>query len=87
MPFGLTNVLATFQTLMNEVFASFLIKFVLVFFEDILVYSCCIDQHLEHLKQVLQVLRQHKVYAKKSKCSFGQPIVEYLGHIIIDVGV
>lgn len=71
MPFGLTNAPATFQALMNEVFQPFLCKFVLVFFDDILVYSIDCQQHLQHLEQVLSCLRQHHLYAKLSKCSFG----------------
>lgn len=87
MPFGLTNAPASFQALMNEVFQKQLRKTILVFFDDILIYSSTLTDHLMHLKEVLQILRVHKLYAKESKCSFGQQKVEYLGHIISEQGV
>ena len=71
MPFGLKNAPATFQSLMNDIFQGILRKFVLVFFDDILVYSPSWTEHLQHLEVVLQVLKQHQLYAKLSKCSFG----------------
>ena len=87
MLFGLTNAPATFQSLRNDVLADFLRKFALVFFDDILIYSNSISEHVNHLTAVLQVLRQHKLFAKMSKCIFGQPEIEYLGHIISKQGV
>nr|XP_027102942.1 uncharacterized protein LOC113724214 [Coffea arabica] len=87
MPFGLTNTLATFQSLMNHVFQNQLRKHVLVFFDDILVYSPTLEEHLNHVTEVLDILRQHQLYAKRSKCSFAQKQVEYLGHITTAEGV
>ncbi|XP_074377041.1 uncharacterized protein LOC141718558 [Apium graveolens] len=72
MPFGLTNALASFQCLMNDVFQDFLRKSVLVFFDDILVYSGCLEDHIEHLEAILLKMRQHQLFAKLSKCTFGQ---------------
>jgi len=87
MPFGLTNAPATFQCIMNEVLAPFLMKFVMVFLDDILIYSPDFDTHLHHLQLVLEKLSEHKLYMKASKCSFAQTQLEYLGHIISDAGV
>jgi hypothetical protein len=87
MPFVLTNAPATFQCIMNEVLAPFLRKFVMVFLDDILVYSHTWETHMAHLRQVLLKLREHKLYMKSSKCSFAQIQLEYLGHIISDIGV
>lgn len=87
MPFGLTNAPATFQCIMNEVLAPFLRKFVLVFLDDILIYSASLEEHLEHIQLVLEKLKEHKLFMKMSKCSFAQTKLEYLGHIISDQGV
>ena len=88
MPFGLTNAPSTFQALMNDVFNNQLHRFVLVFFDDILVYSATWDEHLRHLKEVLEVLRSHTLHVKlKKNCSFGQTKVHYLCHIISQKGV
>ncbi|XP_071900910.1 uncharacterized protein [Coffea arabica] len=87
MPFGLTNAPATFQDLMNHVFQKQLRKSVLVFFDDILVYSSSLQEHLKHVAEVLNILRRHQLYAKRSKCAFAQAQVEYLGHIISEEGV
>lgn len=87
MPFGLTNALSTFQTLMNVVFQPYLRKFLLVFFDDILIYSPTWASHLEHLSLVFSLLRQHSLVAKMSKCSFGAAQIEYLRHVISQEGV
>ncbi|XP_068639402.1 uncharacterized mitochondrial protein AtMg00860-like [Aristolochia californica] len=82
MPFGLSNAPSTFQALMNEVFTDYLCKFVLVFFDDILIFSKSWPQHLEHLQLVFQLIQSHRLYLKKTKCTFGRKQVVYLGHII-----
>jgi hypothetical protein len=71
MPFSLTNVPATFQALMNDVLCSFLWWFILVFFDDILIYSSSWSKHLCHVRLVFEQLQAHKLYLKKSKCLFG----------------
>ena len=87
MPFGLTNAPATFQALTHEVFQFALRKFVLVFFNNILVYNTNWPTHLQHLETVLSTLQHHQLYAKLSKCSFGLEQIENLGHIVSVKGV
>ena len=87
MPFGLSNAPATFQALMNDVLQSFLRRFVLVFFDDILIYNSSWAEHLQHIGLVLTALRAHRLHLKRSKCSFGASSVAYLGHVISAAGV
>jgi hypothetical protein len=87
MPFGLTNAPATFQSLMNELLKDYIRKFVLVFFDDILIYSSTWAEHLQHVKMVFQLMRAHHLFIKQSKCVFGSTSVAYLGHIISADGV
>lgn len=87
MPFGLTNAPATFQALMNDIFEEQLRKSLLVFFDDILVYSSNLESHLTHLEFVLQQMEKHRLFSKESKCLLGQRQIEYLGHIISVQGV
>jgi hypothetical protein len=87
VPFGLTNAPTTFMCLMNGVFIDFLDKFVIVFLDDILIYSKTEEEHEMHLRMVLQVLREHQLYAKLSKCTFYQNQIHYLGHIVSEDGI
>jgi hypothetical protein len=87
MPFGLTNAPVTFQALMNKIFHPHLRKFVLVFFDDILVYNKSMEEHISHLAQVLQILRANNLTAKIIMCVFATNQVEYLGHVINCQGV
>jgi hypothetical protein len=87
MSFGLTNAPAFFMNLMNSVFMDYLDKFVVVFIDDILIYSQSEEEHMDHLKMVLQRLREHQLYAKLSKCEFWIDEVLFLGHIINKEGL
>eukprot|EP00253_Pinus_taeda_P019316 PITA_19316 len=87
LPFGLTTAPATFMCLMNSVFHQFLDKFVLIFIDDILIYSRSKEEHEEHLRMVLQTLREHQLYAKLSKCDFYKEEIQYLGHVISQEGI
>ena len=86
MPFGLTNAPSTFQGLINSIFKPFLRKFLLVFFDDILIYNRSWKDHVQHVDRVLKLLEK-RFYAKTSKCFFGVQEVEYLVHIVSQEGV
>nr|ABA97145.1 retrotransposon protein, putative, Ty3-gypsy subclass [Oryza sativa Japonica Group] len=87
MSFGLTNAPAFFMNLMNKVFMEFLDKFVVVFIDDILIYSKSKEEHEQHLRLVLEKLKEHQLYAKFSKCDFWLKEVQFLGHIVNAQGV
>jgi len=82
MPFGLCNAPSTFQSLMTHLLRPYLRKFIMVFFDDIIIYNITWDKHLQHVDQILQLLQDHKLFVKLSKRSFGMEEVEYLGHIV-----
>ncbi|KAL4558785.1 hypothetical protein LXL04_036987 [Taraxacum kok-saghyz] len=87
MPFGLTNAPATFQSVMNDVFRPHLRKFILVFFDDILIYSSSQEKHIGHLIIALKLLQEHCLYLNFKKCEFGQTRLSYLGHEVSSEGV
>lgn len=82
MPFGLTNAPVTFQSTMNKLFVDQLRKFVVVFFDDILVYSRSLPEHLQHLRKVFALLQSQSFFIRKTKCCFGLSELNYLDHII-----
>jgi hypothetical protein len=82
MSFDLTNAPAYFMYLMNKVFIEYLDKFVVVFIDDILVFSKTEGEHAEHLRLVLRKLREQQLYAKRSKCEFWLKEVSFLGHVV-----
>ncbi|KAK8663978.1 hypothetical protein V6N13_083783 [Hibiscus sabdariffa] len=82
MPFGLTNAPATFCTLMNQMFHDFLDKFVVIYLDDIMIYSTSLREHEEHLRLVMERLRQNQLFVKMEKCEFAQKQVRFLGHIV-----
>ena len=87
MPFGLTNAPTAFMDLMNRIFRPYLDQFVIVFIDDILIYSGSGEEYAEHLRIILQTLREHRLYAKLSKCQFWLDSVAFLGHIVSAEGV
>ena len=87
VPFGFTNAPATFMCLVNNVFSKFLDKLVLVILDGILIYSKNEEEHVEHLRLTLKLLRKHKLYAGMSKCDFDEDRIHYLGNLILDKGI
>jgi hypothetical protein len=87
MSFGLTNALTYFMFLMNKVFMEYLDKFIMVFINDILVYTSGEEEHKEHLRLALQKLQEHRLYAKLSNCEFWMKEVAFLGHVISKGGI
>ena len=87
MPFGVTNAPALFMDYMNRIFRPFLDKFVVVFIDDILIYSKTHEEHAEHLRIVLGILREKQLFAKLSKCDFWMKEVQFLGHVISAHGI
>jgi hypothetical protein len=82
MPFGIFNAPTTFMHVMNDVFRPFLDDFVIVYLDNILIFSGTWDEHVRHVKQVLDTLKREKLYLKLSKCEFGKIALVYLGHIV-----
>ena len=86
MPFGLTNAPAAFMDLMHRVLQPYLDRFVVIFVDDILIYSKSEEDHERHVRVVLQTLRKHQLYAKFSKCEFWLTEVRFLGHVVSALG-
>ena len=87
MPFGLTNAPATFMHLMQIIFQDHLDDFVIVFLDDILIFSKTKEEHEQHIRKVLELLRKNKLYAKESKCEFMKDKISFLGHVVRSDGI
>ena len=86
LPFGLTNAPATFMHLMHSIFREQLDEFIVIFLDDILVYSWDLSSHVAHVRKTFEILRQHSLFAKVSKCEFFRSSVHYLGHFVSEQG-
>ena len=82
MPFRLTNAPSTFQRIINDALRDFISKFVIIYLDDIVIYSNSMEEHVEHLALVLEALEKHRLYAKPLKCIIGVSELEFCGHIV-----
>ncbi len=87
MPFGLSNALAVFQVLVNDVLRDMVDQFIYVYLDDILIFSCSLQEHVQHIRQVLQRLLENGLYVKAEKCTFHAQSVPFLGYILSSEGV
>ena len=87
MPFGLTNAPATFQRFMNDIFSDMLLVCVIVYLDDILIYSDNLELHCKHVQEVLRCLRENGLYARANKCNFHEDTVKYIGYILSPMGL